>query len=67
MVTPYTAFIVLETEEQYKQFDIDRHYQGEMSAPSIPEPETVFIIITLLVFSGFIWYKSRRNAVVREM
>ncbi len=58
MVSPYTALIVLETQEQYKQFGIDRNYNGEMTAPSIPEPETVFMIIVMILIALVIYYRS---------
>ncbi|MEQ8221710.1 MAG: VIT domain-containing protein [Candidatus Eremiobacterota bacterium] len=58
MVSPYTALIVLETQEQYKQFGIDRNYNGEMTAPSIPEPETVFMIIVMILIAIVIYYRS---------
>lgn len=63
MVTPYTSLIVLETDEQYKQFDIDKNYEGELSAPSIPEPETVLMFIVMFVLAFIIYMKSGKKAV----
>jgi len=63
MVTPYTSLIVLETAEQYRQFDIDKNYEGEMTAPSIPEPESIFMFIIILLLTLFFYVKTRKKPV----
>ena len=61
MVTPYTTLVVLESEEQYEQYEIDRNYEGEIEAPSIPEPESIFLIIVMIVFSLYIYSKLKKK------
>lgn len=63
IVTPISSLIVLETLNDYERFGIDENKDslGNASVKSsgaVPEPHEWAIIITLVLFLAFVWFKK---------
>lgn len=56
LVTPASGAVVLETQEQYDEADLEPVDAG--TVPSIPEPEVWLLLVVMLLSSGLI-YRSK--------
>ncbi|MBL6447841.1 XrtN system VIT domain-containing protein [Fulvivirga sp. 29W222] len=63
IVTPISSLIVLETLKDYERFNIDENKDSLENASikssgAVPEPHEWAIIITLIFFLTFVWFKK---------
>lgn len=64
LVTPLSGAIVLETAQQYQRFKLrqpNTPVSGQISVPTIPEPETWALIILTLISLGCLVILRRRQ------
>lgn len=60
LVTPVSGAVVLENQEQYKRAGLQPVDAG--SVPTIPEPETVLlIVVTALLMIWTLWNRARKH------
>jgi XrtN system VIT domain protein len=68
VVSPVSSLIVLETQEDYKRFDIadkenSLHNASKQSSGAVPEPHEWALIILFLLFVAYVSVRKRRPAV----
>ena len=61
LVTPVTGAVVLETDTQYKDNDIDVPDNNAQQVPTVPEPEEWALIIMTVLMLAFLLWKGRKT------
>ena len=70
VVTPISSLIVLETLKDYKRFEIDENKDSLGNAEinssgAVPEPHEWAIIITMVMFLLFVWFRRNHEISVK--
>jgi hypothetical protein len=60
LVTPVSGAVVLETAEQYRAAGLKPVDAG--TVPTIPEPETLSLLVIASVFLAWLFYRKQRKA-----